>query len=190
MALAISMNVTFFVMFCSMFRICHDLKIRNAIVQFIAVDVMDYFIGVKKSANLFFHDKAMHKNSFTIISNCFVTSAINTYRTWRGFDSMQTAIITKSLIVFFTKTLTKSWFVTTLNLARNISHPIWAADQMRSSVFALKHIMVLAKTFCKLRFATAFDFTGKILNAIRAPFCFHDNNIILFDGYVKHNVQS
>ena len=44
-------DITSFVMFCGMFRDCHNLKIFNSVVKFIAIDVMDYFIGVKRAAD-------------------------------------------------------------------------------------------------------------------------------------------
>ena len=88
-----------------------------------------------------------------------------------------------------TQAFAKSWLTTAFDFARNVFNSIRAADQIRSAIFALHHVVIFAKAFCKLGIVATFDFTNKIFNAIGASFGFtsHDNNLTLFDGFVKQN---
>lgn len=177
MALTISKNIASFVMFCGMFRICHDLKIRNAVVQFIAVDVVDYLIGVKRSAYLFFHDKAVKVDILAVVADCFVSMDINIYRMIRSMYSMQTAIFMKSLIMLGAKAFAISLVITSFYFA-NIGEFVVRACRMNIAMSILSRIMLTAKFHSKNGIIAIFNFTYKL---------FHISNINQFDKFVKQS---
>ena len=58
-------------------RSAHNQKILNSIIRRIVVYMVDNLIGVKLSANMFFHKVAVLKNLLSVNCNNFVTNSSN-----------------------------------------------------------------------------------------------------------------
>lgn len=177
MTLIISINIASFVMLCGVFRVCHNLKIFNAVVEFVSVDVVDYFSGFKRSADLLFHDEAVKMNVFTVMANCFIAMDINIYRMIRSMYSMQTAIFAKSLIMLGAKAFAISLVITSFYFA-NIREFVVRACHMNIAMSILSRIMLTAKIYSKNGIIAICNFTYKL---------FHISNINQFDKFVKQN---
>lgn len=67
------LTLFFRVMMFRMGRFCHKFKIRDCVVYFIPVLVMDNIARVKSSFEMFFHDKPMLSNVFSIMSHEFIS---------------------------------------------------------------------------------------------------------------------
>lgn len=177
MALTISKHVTPLMMFYAVFRDCHNLEIFNSIIKFITIDVMNYFIRFKRSADLFFHDEAVKVDIFAVVADCFVSMNINIYRMIRSMYSMQTAIFMKSLIMLGAKAFAISLVITSFYFA-NIREFVVRACCMNIAMSILSRIMLTAKIYSKNGIVAIFNFTYKF---------FHISNINQFDKFVKQD---
>jgi uncharacterized UPF0146 family protein len=170
-------NITSFVMFCGVFGSCHNLKIFNPVIKFVSVDMVDYFVGVKRTANLFFHDKAVKVDILAVVADCFVSMDINIYRMIRSMYSMQTAIFMKSLIMLGAETFAISLVITSFYFA-SIGEFVVRACRMNIAMSILSRIMLTAKIHSKNGIIAILNFTYKL---------FHISNINQFDKFVKQN---
>jgi len=172
MALCGLVNITPSVMFHSMFRKRRKFKVFDSIVKFIAINMMNNFFWMKWSTKIFFHNYSMFMNTFTIMTNSFISTCINPYIVIRRFF-VQSPGFVEPIIMFMAKTLGITRVITTI-YAANIRTLIIRLYSMKPSIIMQSCIVFLTKTFCIMDF---------IATICRTNFCdffrsFHNKNII------------
>ena len=156
-----STNITSFVMFCGMFGYGHYLKIFDAVVKFVTIDVVDYFSRFKRTPDLFFHDKAMKMYVFSIMANSFVAMNVNVYRIIKSIYSVQAAMFAKSLIMLSAKTFAISLAVAAFYFT-NIRKFVVRTCLVNIAMSILSRIMFTAKIYSKNGIVAILNFTYKI----------------------------
>ena len=76
----------------SMFFSCHDLKIINSIIEFIAIDMVNYFRRFEFSTKMLFHYIAMFYSFLTINPNIFISVLINRAFSIFALDKLSTPV--------------------------------------------------------------------------------------------------
>jgi hypothetical protein len=154
-----------------------NLKIINAVIQAVAVLVMDYLSIMEFAAKVLFHHMAMDKNNLFVKSNTFISPLINPRVTSGKEAFVRITILHQALIMFRAKFLR-------FDLApavRYFTHmPCPRLDTLKPKGVASctqTKVMLVAKPFTN------------ILNRVVAKFAFHSRSISQIGPLDKENMQ-
>jgi len=156
MALCGLVNIAPSVMFHSMFRNCHKTEVFDPIVNLITINMMNGFFLCKRSAKMCFHNLSVLMNTFSIITDSFISTCVNPYMVVRWFF-MQSSISAESYIVSFAKAFSITISITIIYLA-NIRSCIIRLNPVKSSIITQSIIMLLTKIFSIMDSVTIFYF--------------------------------
>jgi hypothetical protein len=128
----------------SVFAIGQNHKIGNLIVQFILINMMDMFFGLKRTANMSFHYMSMLIDFLVIYVNNFITIYGNCARTsWRNFQKEWITMQSQPRVVSIAKTFSFKLPFASLDFAKPLMYLVRIHSKaMNRIAFALQNARV------------------------------------------------